>query len=205
MTSSICCHSLLLHIFRTFSFSTCYATVYHSVLNQCPVFLLYYQLLLLLLLLLLLHPFNCLFSRTTWVSRHQKGKPFWILLDQEMMGSSGISWTICKSFAPRSGQITTPVPHHLVFTGRMPFLPPNQQRRSIEDNIAVLFNATLIQSGKVERLWYRALCGGCKCHTSVPCADSGHGSDGAGRRRAGHFTGQYDVVTGHSFSRTTNN
>jgi len=27
-----------------------------------------------------------LFSRTTWVSRYQKGKPFWILLDQEMMG-----------------------------------------------------------------------------------------------------------------------
>jgi len=25
------------------------------------------------------------FSRTTWVSRHQKGKPFWIVLEQEMM------------------------------------------------------------------------------------------------------------------------
>jgi len=36
-------------------------------------------------LLLLPHPFNGLFSRTTWVSRHQKGKPFWILLEQEMM------------------------------------------------------------------------------------------------------------------------
>jgi len=32
------------------------------------------------------NPFNGLFSRTTWVSRHQKGKPFWILLEQEMMG-----------------------------------------------------------------------------------------------------------------------
>ena len=42
-------------------------------------------LLLLLLLLLLLCPFNGLFSRTTWVSQHQKGKPFWILLEQEMM------------------------------------------------------------------------------------------------------------------------
>jgi len=30
--------------------------------------------------------FNGLFSRTTWVNRHQKGKPFWILLKQEMMG-----------------------------------------------------------------------------------------------------------------------
>ena len=36
--------------------------------------------------LLLQHPFNSLFSRTTWVSRHQKGKPFWILLEQETMG-----------------------------------------------------------------------------------------------------------------------
>jgi len=25
-------------------------------------------------------------SRTTWVGRHQKGKPFWILLEQEIMG-----------------------------------------------------------------------------------------------------------------------
>ena len=26
------------------------------------------------------------FSRTTWVTRHQKDKPFWILLEQEMVG-----------------------------------------------------------------------------------------------------------------------
>jgi len=32
-----------------------------------------------------LHQFNDLFSRTIWVSWHQKGKPFWILLKQEMM------------------------------------------------------------------------------------------------------------------------
>jgi len=30
--------------------------------------------------------FNGLFSRTAWVSQHEKGKPFWILLEQEMMG-----------------------------------------------------------------------------------------------------------------------
>jgi len=29
----------------------------------------------------LLHPFNSLFSGTTWVSLHQKGKPFWIFLE----------------------------------------------------------------------------------------------------------------------------
>jgi len=37
------------------------------------------------LLLLLLHPFNGLFATTTWVSRHQKGKPFWILMEQKTM------------------------------------------------------------------------------------------------------------------------
>jgi len=29
-------------------------------------------------------------------------------------------------------QTTTPARHHSVFTGRMPFLPPNQQRQSTE-------------------------------------------------------------------------
>jgi len=30
---------------------------------------------------------------------------------------SGISWTVCKSFAPRSRQITTPAPNHSSFYG----------------------------------------------------------------------------------------
>ena len=47
------------------------------------------------------------------------------------MSGSGISWAVCKS-APRSRQITTPAPHHSVFTGRMPFLLHNQQRQSTE-------------------------------------------------------------------------
>ena len=33
-----------------------------------------------------LHPFNNLFPRTTRVRWHQKGKPFWILMKQEMTG-----------------------------------------------------------------------------------------------------------------------
>ena len=41
----------------------------------------------------------------------RKVKPIWILLKQETVSGSGISWAICKS-APRSRQITTPVPHH---------------------------------------------------------------------------------------------
>jgi len=48
------------------------------------------------------------------------------------MGGSGISWTICKSFAPRSRQITMPVPHNSVFTGWMLFLLPIQEHQSTE-------------------------------------------------------------------------
>jgi len=46
---------------------------------------------------------------------------------------SGISWTVCKQYAPRSRQTTTPTPHHSIFTGRMPFLTSNQQCQSTED------------------------------------------------------------------------
>jgi len=49
-------------------------------------------------------PFNGLFSRTIRV----------ILLKQETVSGSGISWEICKS-APRARQITTPAIHHSVF------------------------------------------------------------------------------------------
>ena len=59
------------------------------------------------------HPFNGPFSRTTWVGRYQKGKPIWILLKQETVSGSGISWATCKS-TPRSRQITTPAPLHSV-------------------------------------------------------------------------------------------
>jgi len=58
--------------------------------------------------------FNGPLSRTTQVSRYQKVKPIWILLKQETVSGSGISWAICKS-APCSRQITTPAPHHSVF------------------------------------------------------------------------------------------
>ena len=68
-----------------------------------------------------------------WAST-RKVKPIWILLKQETVSGSGISWAMCKS-ASRSRQITTPAPHCSVFfTGQMPFLPPNQQRQSMHAN-----------------------------------------------------------------------
>jgi len=63
----------------------------------------------------LLLPFNNFFSRTTWVSWLQKGKPFCIIMKQEMMDGSDVSWTICRSSAPHSRQITMPAPHYSIF------------------------------------------------------------------------------------------
>jgi len=48
------------------------------------------------------------------------------------MAVSGISWAIGKQSAPHSRPITTPSPHHSIFTGRMLFLMPNQQCQSTE-------------------------------------------------------------------------
>ena len=68
-----------------------------------------------------------------WAST-KKEEPIWILLKQETVSGDGISWAICKS-APYSRQI----PHQLLtaqfFTGRMPFLPPNQQRQTTASNM----------------------------------------------------------------------
>ena len=74
------------------------------------------------------HPFNGFFSGTTRVSRYQKGKPIWILLKQETLSGSSISWAICKS-ASRSRQITMPAPHHSVFY-RLDALPAAQPTAS---------------------------------------------------------------------------
>jgi len=58
-----------------------------------------------------------------------EGKTILDLLEQEIVSGSGICWAICKS-APHPRQITMPASHHSLFTGRMPFLPPKQQRQS---------------------------------------------------------------------------
>jgi len=61
--------------------------------------------------LLLLHPFNGLFSRTTWVSWNQKGKTSLDLNEARedwVLGGNGISWTICKQSAPHSRVQTDP-------------------------------------------------------------------------------------------------
>jgi len=61
-----------------------------------------------------LHPFNGLFSRTTWVSRYQQDKSQYIFKWGKRWWGFGMQWnklTTCKQSAPRSRQITTPTPH----------------------------------------------------------------------------------------------
>jgi len=62
----------------------------------------------------LLDPFNGLFS-----SLHLNEAR-----DDEILRSSGISWTICKQSAPRSRQINTPTPHHFFRPDALPNAQP---------------------------------------------------------------------------------
>jgi len=87
------------------------------------------------IILLILHPFNGLFSTTTWVGQYQKGKTSLDLneaRDDGVWGCSDISWTTRKQSAPRSSQITTPTTRHRIFAGRVHFLPPSQRCQSTE-------------------------------------------------------------------------
>jgi len=88
---------------------------------------------------LLLHKFHNFFSRTTWVSWYQKSKTSLDLndaRDDEVLGCNGISWTTRKQSAPCSREITTPTPHHSIFTGRMLF---QCNSSSSSEHIAFLF------------------------------------------------------------------
>jgi len=78
------------------------------------------------------HTFNGPLSGTTRVSRSRKAKPIWILLKQETVSGSGISWAICKS-APCSRQINTPAPHHSVFLqARCPSCRPTNSVKALK-------------------------------------------------------------------------
>jgi len=63
------------------------------------------------------------------VSLYQKGKTN---LDFTEPRNSEWQWHQLGRMQVCSRQITTPAPHHSVFTGWMPFLLPNQQRQSTE-------------------------------------------------------------------------
>ena len=68
----------------------------------------------------------------------RKVKPIRILLKQETVSGSGISWAMCKS-APCSRQITMPAPHHSVFyrPDALPAAQPTASKPKCE-NIPVI-------------------------------------------------------------------
>ena len=70
------------------------------------------------------HPFNGPFSRTTRVRRYQKGKT-----NQDFTESRDSEWLWHQL---GHMQVCTLLQTAQFFTGRMPFLPPNQQRQSTE-------------------------------------------------------------------------
>jgi len=80
------------------------------------------------------HPFNGPFSGTTLVSRYQKGKTnldFTEARDSEWQWHQLDNMQVCTLLQTDNHASTPPLSF---FTGRMPFLPPNQQRQSTEGN-----------------------------------------------------------------------
>ena len=102
------------------------------------------------------------------------------------MSGSGISWAICKS-APRSRQITTPAPTTQIFTGRLPFLPPNQHRQSTEGMMLDLLTVGLQFSPPA----YRAAAAAIGLYRPAPDLSS----KPTGRRCCCRSTGQADRRT----------
>ena len=90
-----------------------------------------------------------------WWAGTRKVKPIWILLKQETVSGSGISWAICKS-APRSRQITMPTTHHSVFyrPDALPAAQPTASKhwRPNHTNVTVII---IIQTTitKINTLW----------------------------------------------------
>jgi len=78
------------------------------------------------------HPFNGPLSRTTRVGRYQKGKTnldFSEARDSEWQWRQLGHMQVCTTLQTDNHASTPPLSF---FTGRMPFLPPNQQRQSTE-------------------------------------------------------------------------
>jgi len=78
------------------------------------------------------HPFNGPFSGTTQVSRYQEGKTnldFTEARDSEWQWHQLGCMQVCTSLQTDNHASNPPLSF---FTGRMPFLPPNQQCQSTE-------------------------------------------------------------------------
>ena len=87
------------------------------------------------------HPFNGPFSGTTQVSRYQKGKTnlFTEARDSEWQWHQLGHMQVFTSLQTDNHTSTPPLSF---FKGRMPFLPPNQQRQSTEGNQSIIQSIT---------------------------------------------------------------
>ena len=82
-------------------------------------------------------------------ARTRKVKPIWILLKQETVSGSGISWAICKS-ASRTRQITLPGPHHSVF-----YRPDDRPDKSQDTKCLFIAGSCQLKSAyAVECYWH---------------------------------------------------
>ena len=88
-----------------------------------------------------------------------KVKPIWILLKQETVSGSGISWAICKS-APRSRQTTTPAPQHSVFytPDALPAAQPTVQSTEAKKKLFVKYSEIYCHFVSVGKRQNSALC-----------------------------------------------
>ena len=103
------------------------------------------------------HLFNGPLSGTTWVSRYQKSNTIWILLKQETVSGSGISWAVCKS-APHSRQTTTPARHLSFLQAGCPYCHPTNSDKALKavagDELLLKMSSVVWQYSKV---WWTTL------------------------------------------------
>ena len=101
------------------------------------------------------HTFNGPFSGTTQVSRYQKDKTnldFTEARDSEWQWQQLGHMQVCTSLQTDDHASTPPLSF---FTGRMPFLPPNQQRQSTEGTTTTFHRVCIIKYYDMVKMWSR--------------------------------------------------
>jgi len=84
----------------------------------------------------------------------RKIKPIWILLKQETVSGS-VHMQVCTSLQTDNHASTPPL---IFFTGRMPFLPPNQQCQSTEGKSSSISWLYIDYEGWLMQLFCLAIC-----------------------------------------------
>jgi len=106
------------------------------------------------------HPFNGPFFGTTHVSQYQKGKTnldFTEERDSEWQWHQLGGMQVCTSLQTDNHASTL----LLFFTGRMPFLPPNQQRQSTEGKCTWVHKKFSGIKGSMSKVAKSFICSGC--------------------------------------------